>query len=203
MLSEEIKRFLPQYLSSSSKKELFEQLDSFPTDGTKDTIYTSALRNDHHIFQGDGIDAVKYINFPDIRINEVKVLLLSNTCDMSVDNSRVNSCRIMYAPLLNYEKYANFIREQNPTNPTRVEDHLIALKKQYISQALYLPKGGGLEYDALVFFDQAISLPLNSDNVTEIVKKRIFTLSNFGFYLFLLKMSINFTRIQERVDRNL
>jgi hypothetical protein len=30
----------------------------------------------------------------------------------------------------------------------------------------------------------------------------LFTLSNFGFYLYLLKLSIHFTRIQEKIDRS-
>lgn len=199
MLSDEIKRYLPQYLSAKSTQELFEQLDQFPTDGTKDTVYTSALRWDGNLYQGDGIADINYMDFPNPTIRRVNVILLSNTCDMQPGNKRINPCRIMYAPLLNYEKYSLAIRKNFPE---KAENHLKALKQQHITQAMYLPKGAGLKNDAVVFFDRAISLPLRKGIIKEFQDKRIFTLSNFGFYLFLLKLSMHFTRIQEKVDRN-
>lgn len=83
----------------------------------------------------------------------------------------------------------------------KAESHLNDLKRQYITQALYLPKGAKLKNDSIVFFDRAISLPLTEELVEQFCKRKIFTLSNFGFYLFLLKISIHFTRIQEKIDR--
>lgn len=35
----------------------------------------------------------------------------------------------------------------------------------------------------------------------QIKQKKIFTLSNYGFYMFLVKLSIHFTRVREGVDR--
>jgi hypothetical protein len=199
MLSEDIKKFLPQYLSAESAKKMFEQLSAFPTDGTKDSVYTSALRADKHLFQGDGIANVAYMDFPDQRVRKIKVMLFSNTCDMNMENQRLNPSRIMYAPLMNFEKYAAAVRRNFPD---KADNHIQALKAQHVTQALYLPKGGGLEYDAIVFFDRVISLPLSQSLVDNMIPNRVFTLSNFGFYLFLLKMSMHFTRIQEKVDRD-
>lgn len=54
---------------------------------------------------------------------------------------------------------------------------------------------------ALSFFDRAISLPLTEDIVKNMCGNKLFTLSNFGLYLFLFKLSVHFTRIQERIDR--
>ncbi len=42
---EDIKLYLPQYLSSSEKDVLIKELRKFPTNGTKDTIYTSCNDN--------------------------------------------------------------------------------------------------------------------------------------------------------------
>lgn len=191
--------YLPQYLSSLEKDVLRKELASFPTDGTKDTIYTSALDGVNYLLQGDGIDEMPYINFPDLNIRNVPGILFSNTCDMSIENKRANPCRIMFAPLIDFGKYSKMIYANCDKN--RAESHLNDLKRQYITQALYLPKGAKLKNDSIVFFDRAISLPLTEELVEQLSKRKLFTLSNFGFYLFLLKISIHFTRIQEKIDR--
>lgn len=197
--SDKIERFLPQYLSQSSKKLLLDELKQFPTDGTKDTIYTTALKDAPYLLQGDGISKVLYMNFPDTQVLESNVILFSNTCDMSLNNERKNPCRIMYAPLLNYDKYEAMIKKHY--SQEAAEGHLKDLRSQHVTQALYLPKGGGLDYNAIVFFDRAISIPMNEESVNLFCKNRLFTLSDYGLYLFLLKLSIHFTRIQEKIDR--
>ena len=191
--------YLPQYLSSLERDVLRKELASFPTDGTKDTIYTSALDGVNYLLQGDGIDEMPYVNLPDLKIGKVPGILFSNTCDMSIENKRINPCRIMFAPLIDFSKYsqkvyANFDKE-------KADSHLNDLKRKYITQAIYLPKGAKLKNDSIFFFDRAISLPLTEEFVEQFCKKKLFTLSNFGFYLFLLKISIHFTRIQEKIDR--
>lgn len=199
-LFDKIKIYLPQYLSSQEHKKLFKELAQFPTDGTKETIYTSALNNSDYLLQGDGIKNMPYLDFPNTEINELSAILLSNTCDMSTDNHRLNSCRVLYSPIINFEKYKNAL--YNKFDKERVDNHIQDIKKQHISQLLYLPKGAGLEYDGLVFFDRTISIPLKECIVKKMCTNKIFTLSNFGFYLFLIKISIHFTRIQEKIDRN-
>jgi hypothetical protein len=135
-----------------------------------------------------------------LKIKEVPALLLSNTCDMSVDNKRMNLSRIMYAPILNFDKYEKSLRKNFPKD--KVDNHLKDIREQHVSQILFLPKGGNLAYDGIVFFDRAISLPLSEDVVNGMCGRKLFTFSNFGFYLFLLKLSIHFTRIQEKIDRS-
>lgn len=207
IIEEDIKLYLPQYLSSSEKDALIKELRKFPTNGTKDTIYTSALDKTKYLLQGDGIDQVPYASFPDTTQKRTSVILLSNTCDMSIDNlgSRLNNCRILYSPLIKFEKYEAILRSKysGDKDQKRIDNHLKDIKSQHITQALFLPKGGNLEYDSIIFFDRAISIPLKEELTSEMSKNRIFTLSNFGFYLFLLKISIHFTRIQEKIDRNI
>ena len=201
---DDIALYLPQYLSSKDKDALRKELKDFPTDGTKDTIYTAALNTAEYLLQGDGINEMLYLYFPKTDIKNVPAILLSNTCDMSLENLRINGCRILYAPLINFEKYANMLRAtyKEAKDQKRIDNHLKDIKDQVITQALYLPKGGSLQYDAIVFFDRAISIPLDKDTVNQLCTKRIFSFSNFGFYLFLLKISIHFTRIQEKIDRD-
>jgi hypothetical protein len=199
-LAEDIKLYLPQYLSDDEQKRLREELAKFPMDGTKETIYTNALKNADYLLQGDGIDSMPFISFPDLKLKEVPALLLSNTCDMSVDNKRMNHSRIMYAPILNFDTYEKSLRKNFPND--RVDNHLKDIREQHVSQILFLPKGGNLAYDGIVFFDRAISLPQSEDVVNGMCERKLFTFSNFGFYLFLLKLSIHFTRIQEKIDRS-
>ena len=198
-LDEEIKKYLPQYLSEIELNNLRKELENFPTDGTKDTVYTIALANADYLLQGDGVANLDYINFPDVVIKPIDVILLSNTCDMSIENKRMNTCRIMYAPILKFDIYARKLRESFPSQ--RVDNHLRDIKAQQISQAMFLPKGGKMDYDGIVFFDRAISIPLSEETMQSMCDNKLFTLSNFGLYLLLLKLSIHFTRIQERIDR--
>lgn len=198
-MDEEIRKYLPQYLSDAELSHLKDELAKFPTDGTKDTVYTIALNGANYLLQGDGISNVTYLNFPKTDIRPVNAILLSNTCDMSTENKRLNPCRIMYAPILNFDKYAENLRKY--FSEQRVSNHLKDVKAQQISQMLYLPKGGKMDYDGIVFFDRAISIPLTEDEVRTMCDNKLFTLSNFGLYLFLFKLSVHFTRIQERIDR--
>ena len=198
-LDKEIKKYLPQYLSEIELNNLRKELENFPTDGTKDTVYTIALANADYLLQGDGVANLDYINFPDVVIKPIDVILLSNTCDMSIENKRMNPCRIMYAPILKFDIYARKLRESFPSQ--RVDNHLRDIKAQQISQAMFLPKGGKMDYDGIVFFDRAISIPLSEETMQSMCDNKLFTLSNFGLYLLLLKLSIHFTRIQERIDR--
>ena len=198
-LDEEIKKYLPQYLSEIELNNLRKELENVPTDGTKDTVYTIALANADYLLQGDGVANLDYINFPDVVIKPIDVILLSNTCDMSIENKRMNPCRIMYAPILKFDIYARKLRESFPSQS--VDNHLRDIKAQQISQAMFLPKGGKMDYDGIVFFDRAISIPLSEETMQSMCDNKLFTLSNFGLYLLLLKLSIHFTRIQERIDR--
>lgn len=100
---------------------------------------------------------------------------------------------------MSYDKYEALIKKNYSLEAA--EGHLKDLRSQYVTQALYLPKGGGLDYNAIVFFDRAISIPINEESVDLFCKNRLFTLSDYGLYLFLLKLSIHFTRIQEKIDR--
>ena len=83
-----------------------------------------------------------------------------------------------------------------------INDHIARIKKQYISHIFFLPAGSQLENDSIVLFDRINSLPNSLQDRNKIPEQRLFTLSDYGFYLFLYKLSIHFTRIRENVSRN-
>lgn len=107
----------------------------------------------------------------------------------------------MYAPILNLDKYVAVLEKQGVSS-VRIKDHVNNIKNQTISQILYLPTTIIYGHDSIVMFDKAISIPLSSENISKMLSSRMFTLSNYGFYLLLLKLSYHFTRIQEKVDRS-
>ncbi len=80
--------------------------------------------------------------------------------------------------------------------------HIDDIRKQKISQIFYLPKGGKLENESFVFLDRINNLPSSYFKEEEIKESRIFTLSDYGFYIFLFKLSVHFTRIRESVQRS-
>ena len=65
----------------------------------------------------------------------------------------------------------------------------------------YLPPGLRLEEEWIALFDKVVNHNANALNFNELLKNRLFTLSDYGFYLFLFKLSIHFTRLREGVVR--
>jgi len=86
---DEIKLYLPKYLSENSEQDLFENLKGFPQN-IDSRMYTSRHLNEEVIFQGDGIEGFLVVNLPDRTIKDAKVVVLSNTCDIDLNNVRLH-----------------------------------------------------------------------------------------------------------------
>lgn len=200
-LSEDIKLYLPRYLSADSQAELFSGLKDFP-DKLDQRFYTDALAHEEIIFQGDGIRRLLAIQLPeDLQPKIVNGIILSNTCDTFGGNIRAFSSRIVYAPIVTLAKYIARIEEKKIDN-FELKDHIQAIKKQYVTQILFLPEIKGRLEDSIVFLDGILNIKNSFINRSELKHDRIFTLSNLGHYILLIKLSIHFSRIQERVDRD-
>lgn len=199
---ENVSIYLPPYLSETSKKKLFEDIDKFNKTGFEEEIYSNSFKDATYLMQGDGISNMFYVNLPSVESKYVNAIICSNTCDMSLDNlkTRKNPARVMYAPILSFKKYKDLISSKYGED--HVKSHLNDIKRQHVTQILFLPKWNDSSEDSIVFLDRMISLPLKDNLVHQSVKNRIFTLSDSGFYLFLLKLSLHFTRVQEKLDRN-
>lgn len=195
----DIELYLPRYLSEDNMTALKNELIQFGNDKDSGAYFTTRLKDQPYLYQGDGVIA-PVCNLPDPKVQNAPVILLSNTCDMDINNKRLNPCRIMYAPILNLDKYIKALKN-NGISEERIKNHVTDIKRQLISQILYLPTKAIFDHDSIVMFDRGMSIALSSKNITEMLASRMFTLSNYGFYLFLLKISYHFTRIQEKVDR--
>lgn len=193
--------YLPKYLSAESYKAIIEELKAFPTDGTKDTVFTSFLKEEKLLFQGDGI-----INLPFYDAQTQKVLkdkpgiILSNTCDMDLRNPRLEEMHVCFAPIFRLDKYEERLLKKYSAE--EIKKHRDLIKQQHLSHVFYLPAGGDLKYEAIVPLDRICYVNNSFIDREALEQNRLFTLSDFGNYLFLLKMSIHFTRIRERVDRS-
>lgn len=202
---DEVEKYLPQYLSASSTASLFSELKQFPENIDK-RIYTNKLKNDPSIYQGDGLQNLLCVNLPSLDARPLMGIIFSNTCDVSVENKRLFDARLAYAPIFNLDKYKKALIKKyvdsNEKSLESIESHIEEITKQNISQIFYLPKGGGLDNDSIVFLDRVNNLPSSFFNEGEIKENRVFSLSDYGFYIFLFKLSVHFTRVRENVHRN-
>jgi hypothetical protein len=198
---DDIKMYLPKYLSEDDTKRLLNELQSFPTNLDK-RFYSSYLENENIIFQGDGLKDFIVVNLPDETFFKAPIIIFSNTCDIDNSNKRLFASNICYAPLFSLESYKEELLEEKIKDEQSINNHIEDIKKQKITQILYLPKGYNLPEDCIVFLDRLNHCDNASVPRENIAQRKIFILSNYGFYLFLVKISIHFTRIQEQVGRN-
>ena len=196
----DIELYLPKYLSPEVEDKLFQDLTRFP-DNIDDRVYTSYDIDPSVIYQGDGLKDLLVINLPDTTIKKLPGMVLSNTCDINLENKRKFQSNIVYSPIMKLDAYRKRLLESYMYTPASTESHLATIRKQKITQIFYLPIGKQLEYEAIVFFDRLVSCNNETVDRGNLVEKRLFTLSQYGHYLFLYKLSIHFTRIMEGVER--
>jgi len=195
---DDIKKYLPQYLSAKSTNQLFEDLDAFPEN--LDKLYSDKVLKEESVFQGDGMFELPMIFLPSTEIKNEKGIVLSNTCDINPKNERPIEPRMVYAPLLSLAKYENLLRSKG-VGEKDLSDHVQSIKKQRISQLIFLPKGQRLEDDSIALLDRLNNFVTIQDQKA-IPDLKMFSLSDYGFYVFLIKLSIHFMRIREEYDRN-
>lgn len=202
---DDVKKYLPNYLSDCASESLFSELKFFPKN-IDQRMYTSFLSTSPIIYQGDGMSCLKHAELPNPEVREINGVVLSNTCDISQENPRMIPSRLVHAPIVKLNNYSAMLKrdfvETNKFSQEAVDQHISSIKKQYISHVFFLPKCSGLPDDSMIFFDRVSSLPSNYISSDKVIEKRIFTLSDFGFYLFLFKLSVHFTRVREKVSRN-
>ncbi len=200
MQLEDFKLYLPKFLSAESDKELFDGLKNFPNN-IDTRIYTNYLLDTNIIYQGDGIKDLLVINLPDLDAKPAPSMVLSNTCDIDLENVRNFPSQIVYAPIFDLNKYQKVLYVKSKKTKEQIDSHIEAVKKQQITQVFYLPKIEGKINESLVFFDRICNFPNKLIPRHNLKDKRLFTLSDYGAYLFLLKLSIHFTRVQDILER--
>ena len=195
-LFDDIKLFLPQYLSAESRKELFSELEKFPSN---DKIYSTYLDDDPDILQGDGLRDQLIIDFPEGRIKTGPVMVLTNTCDISQENKRILKTRIAYCPIMKLSRYRDWLGSTG-MHKDAMADHIEAIRRQEFSAFFYLPANASLQEECIALFDRPVNCKMDYLDDPE-RRRKLFILSQYGFYLFLIKLSIHFTRVREDINR--
>ena len=198
---EDIKKYLPQYLSDSDARQLFSSLRDFPNN-IDSRFYSNYDLDDNILYQGDCLKDIPAFNLPDIHSKTSQSMAISNTCDMDLSNSNKrpwNTQRILFSQIILLERLVKGLYQKFPED--KVSNYISSLKKQQITNAFYLPRSKDLG-EAVVFFDYTNSFDIHFINRDSLKEKRLVSLSNYGFYILLIKLSIHFTRVQEKVQRN-
>ena len=135
---EDLRVFLPKFLSSESDRELYNSLKSFP-DNIDSRFYTNYLEQTDLVYQGDGLNEMLIINLPDPTIKPAPGIVLSNTCDIDLKNIRNFPSQIVYSPIFKLEKYETALRSESEKSSAKIDAHISAIRKQEITQIFFLP----------------------------------------------------------------
>lgn len=192
-LTELAERFLPSYLFPEARRQLLDDINAFPHNRG---YYTNIGQPAY--LQGDGWTNFIVLNFDTGERRPVSGIVLSNSCDIVPDNRTVAGQRVVFAPIINLHKYINLLRASG-RDDQQIDSTVGRLVKQHVNNAFYLPAFGQMP-EGLVLLDDLHSEPLEYF-WTAANKQRLIRLSDFGFWLFVLKLSIHFTRLQEEIQR--
>lgn len=191
---ESIQSHIPYYLTQEAKENLVKALETFPN-----VNYYTRLYNDD-ILQGDGWNSLEVINFYDSSRKQIKGIILSNSCDISVDNKRSTPVNLVFAPLIKLSNFSALLTAKG-ISEEQVQNKLLSIRNQLVSSIFYLPKGGCLDEEYLALLDDVHTKPFEFFQSNH-QKSKLFTLSQVGFYMFLLKLSVHFCRFHENVFRD-
>ncbi len=196
---EDIEVYLPKFLSAGSKHALFEGLQQFP-DNIDSRMYTNRLANDHILYQGDGLPNLPFLTIPEREAKPANAIVISNSCDIDPENVRFFRSKVVYAPVLKLERYKKMLLGEG-FSENEIDAHLKSIRKQQVTQIFFLPAQGGLDQDAFVLLDRLISCDSDFIERNTLPDSRLFSLSDYGHYLFLVKISMHFCRLNAGVDR--
>ena len=192
---ENLSKFFPYYLTEERKKGLLTALRDLPTQKS----YYARLA-DPEPLQGDGWAGLQIFRFEDGIRDRVKGMVITNSCDLAADNSRIAPSHLTFAPLMPLAAYLSML-ERNGISQARIAQHADDIRAQAINSLFYLPAAQDVaeEYIALLFDLHSIPLPAF---VKDANKCRVFSLGDIGFYLFVFKLSVHFCRLHEKIDRS-
>jgi hypothetical protein len=201
---------LPSYLVSEEKARLREALKQFTVHEKGKVIdYSDFYRSYGHTYflQSDLVKEIRMSLWNEQSTAFDKVysdtIIISNTCDISIENKHeVNSKQCLFAPLIDFNEYVKDLKTHG-YNEEKLSQFVQTVKSQLVTNLFYLPMTADSKKEYIVFLDNVFWFPaieLNS-YLDEIDDNRITSLSHFGYYLFILKLSYHLCRLPEQCDR--
>jgi len=192
--AETIQAQIPYYLTKEQQAGLIKALSEFPR---PIQYYIGLYQNE--LLQGDGWAKLEVIRFEDGTRDRIKGIILSNSCDINPENERFTPPNITFAPIIKLASYAQLLL-RNGFTQQQIDNRFQAMREQRVNTMFYLPRGGALEEEHVAILDDLHTVPAHAfERVAE--RKKLFTLSTVGFYLFLFKLSVHFCRFHEEVAR--
>lgn len=197
---ESLQQQIPYYLATEDRQALVDELKAISRGGTADYFlspYMDAFKAD--MLQGDGWRAFQLFKFETGERLSVQGVVISNSCDVDPENRRDMPARVIFAPLVKLSAYETALRASG-IGHSKVDEKLAAIRAQKTSNMFFLPSGGPLAEDHVIRLDDAHSMPVAA-HIAASHREKLFTLSNTGFYMLILKLSVHFCRLQENVNR--
>lgn len=202
-------KILPTHILKPEKESLINALEQFKDKKTDKSLnYNNfyKLTQLDYFMQGDLLFEIRFPFWLTSSASYDKrytdAIIISNTCDISDQNDRsLNAKECLFAPLIALDVYANSLNER--FDETKVKGILTAIRNQELTNIFYLPynHNNGVEYIAML--DKAFWIETTELNsyLKTIENDRIASLSHFGFYLFVLKLSHHLCRFPKENDR--
>lgn len=198
--AETLKDHIPRYLSVEDQRVLVAELNAISRGG--DAEYVLSQYNDEfdcQVLQGDGWRGFIIFSYDTGEKRSIPGLVLSNSCDVNPENPRDLPTKVIFAPLAKFANYVGLL-EESGIDRERIAAKVESIKAQKTTNMFFLPAGAFLTHDYVIRLDEAQSMPI-SVHAENPERKKLFTLTNTGFYMLVLKLSIHFCRLHERVNR--
>ncbi|HEL2984550.1 TPA: hypothetical protein ACXM54_000238 [Stenotrophomonas maltophilia] len=160
-----------------------------------------AANHDDSPLQGDVYAGVPCVSRTEAGVQIVprRVLLVSNSCDASPDNPRPVPLDLTVAPLLKLASYEQMLRDGGVA-PLALNDTIRAIRRQEKSNLIFIPRGANVEEDMVALLDKVQSLSF--DDFQRNSPDRLAVLTQRGFWVLLVKLSMHFLRPHEGVARH-
>jgi hypothetical protein len=206
-----IRNHLPKYLTPKLSDNLFKLVkENFPNTDN-DLIYSDELDSSIY-YQGDAIIDIPFsdFNIKDFNILYFQGVIISNTCDIASENDRMVKPNIQLAKIISLGDLISQFKEDGHKD-SKIEEFVSNLKGNRISNLFFLPQketeGEVVMEDSFIRFDSNVTLPIELfenevyDKNYQPTGDRVFSFSNYGFYTFLVKLSVHYCRFREGVFR--
>lgn len=197
-LAYSIQDYLPDFLSRRSYEEVIGQLNNIS--GLTDYYWHGENADAYFMLQGDAWTGVPIVNQDSGERKTVTAVVVSNSCDIDPNNVGRPDKHVVVSPLINLIDYENLL-QKNGINGNKKDNIIKNIRTQRKSEIIWFPPDEmNRKNERILLLDRMYGVPLATFQSS--IKNRAFRLSNAGFYVFLLKISIHFTRLLEKVDRS-
>lgn len=197
--TDDFSQLLPGYLTDETRKKLEVALKNFIKNGKITQDPFSSFKNDFFL-QGDIVSDIPFPYFSDNKYTTHVVprcIILSNTCDIDVNNPRDLPMDCLLAPLFDMQKIENILLSSGASEE-KIKNLTEDIKKYRVTNLFYLPidsKGSYApdEKGYVVSLDKTFSIPRKLISIERHIKSLnqfFLTYSHLNFlFIFVVSMT--------------